>query len=90
MTGISEVHTYNGQPVQVQYDNQKVLDGEETKHLVKNAEVGHDSKSDHQKRSIMDKQGLHDIPYVRAVFNAEGHFVVTFLPLTFWVVVHHY
>lgn len=88
--GRSEVLAYNSQPVQVQYDHQEVLDGEENKHLVEDIEVGHNGEPDHQERPILDKQGFNSTPHVRAVFSEEGDLLDTLLSLTIWIVVHHY
>lgn len=87
--GGSEVLAYNNQPVQVQYDHQEVLDGEENQHLVEDLEVDHDDEPDNQERPVLDKQGLHDAPNVRAVFSQEGHLLDPLLTITLWLGVHH-
>ena len=72
MPGGSEVLPYYSQPVQAQYDHQEVLDGEENQHLVDDFEDGHDGEPDQQKRPVLDEQGVHDAPHVRAVSSQEG------------------
>lgn len=89
-SGRSEVLAYNNQSVQVQYDHEEVLNGKETQHLVEDVKVGHDSESDHQKRPVLDKQGLHDAPNVRAVLSQERHLLWTLLTLMFGVRVYNY
>lgn len=88
--GRSEVLAYHSQPVQVQYDHQEVLDGEEHQHLVEDVKVGHDSEPDHQERAVVDKQGLHDAPHVRTVLLKEGHLLDPWLILTVRLGVHHF
>ena len=66
------VLAYNNQPVHVEYDHQEVLDGKENQHLVEDMVMYHDGEPDHQEGPVLDEQGLHDAPYVRAVFGQEG------------------
>lgn len=86
---MSEVLAYYSQPVQVQYDHQEVLDGEEAQHLVEDFKVGHDSQSDHQERPVLDEQGLHHAPYVRTAPSQEGRLLDSPLSIVVRLGVHH-
>lgn len=88
--GMSKVLAYNSQPVQVQYDHQEVLDGKETQHLVEDSGVGHDDEPDHQKRPVLNEQGLGDVPHVGAVFSQEGRLLDTRLVLTARLGANHF
>ena len=57
---------------------------------MEDAEIGHDNEPDHQERSVLDKQGLHDAPHVRAVLLEEGHLLDLQLIFTVWLGAHHF
>lgn len=88
--GGSEVLAYNQEPEQVQYHNQEVLDCKENQHLVEDFVVGHHSEPDHQERPVLNKQGLHNAPNVRAVFIQQGLVLQPLHSFTLWLRVHHW
>lgn len=52
-------------------------------------EAGHHSEPDTQKRAVLDKQRLNDVPYVSAVLSQE-RLLCTLISLSARCGVHHY
>ena len=75
------------QSVQVQYDHQEVLDGEENQHLVENIKADHDDEPDDQKGPVLEEQALSYGPDVRASSVQDTHVLALSLRLRFGV--HH-
>lgn len=52
----------DGEPVNVQDDDEEVFNGEEDQHLMYHIKVYHDNQANYQEGSVLDEQSFHGAP----------------------------